>query len=121
MHFPGYYEFFCPVKTIAGHQALEQIPHHLNQLGAKCPMIVTDKGVVDAGLVDIVNTAITPGVRIGAVDDDVPMDSELKTVHRLAGIYRQNRCDAIIAVGGGSVMDTATRSCRLAAAASRSS
>ncbi len=107
MHFPGYYEFFCPVKTIAGHQALEKIPQLLGELGAQCPMIITDKGVVAAGLVDIVTAAITPRIRIGAVEDDVPRDSDLKVVNRLAEVFRQNECDSIVAVGGGSVMDTA--------------
>jgi alcohol dehydrogenase len=107
MPFPGYYEFFCPVKTVAGHRALEKIPQLLNRLGAQRPMIITDKGVAGAGLVDIVNAAITPGVRIGAVEDDVPRDSDLKVVNQFAGIYRKNGCDAIVAVGGGSVMDTA--------------
>ena len=107
MHVPGYYEFFCPVTTLAGHRELEKIPQLLDRLGAQRPMIVTDKGVVGAGLVDIVSAAITPGVKIGAVEDEVPPDSELKVVNRLAGVYRQSRCDSIIAVGGGSVLDTA--------------
>ena len=107
MHFPGYYEFFCPVNTVAGHQALEKIPQLLQRMNARRPMIVTDKGVAAAGLVDIVSAAITPELRIGTVEDDVPTDSDLKTVNRLAGVYRENGCDAIIAVGGGSVMDTA--------------
>jgi alcohol dehydrogenase len=107
MHFPGYYEYFCPVKTVAGHQALEKIPELLNELGARCPMIVTDKGVVAAGLLEIVTAAIDPEINIGAVEDDVPPDSELKVVNRLAGVYRENHCDAIVALGGGSVMDTA--------------
>ncbi len=107
MHVPGYYEFFCPVKTVAGHQALEKIPQLLNDLGAQHPMIITDKGVVAAGLVDIVSAAITPGVQINAVKDDVPPDSDLTVVVQLAAVYRESDCDAIIAVGGGSVMDTA--------------
>jgi alcohol dehydrogenase len=107
MHFPGYYEFFCPVEIIAGHRALEKIPHLLNRLGAQRPMIITDKGVAGAGLADIVIAAVTPKLRIGAVEDDVPTDSDLKTVHEFAVNYRKKGCDAIIAVGGGAVMDTA--------------
>ena len=107
MHFPGYYEFFCPVKIVAGHQALEKIPQLLNHLGAQHPMIVTDKGVAAAGLVDIVTKAVAPEVLISTVEDDVPPDSDLKVVRRLAAVYRESACDAIIAVGGGSVMDTA--------------
>ena len=107
MYVPGYYEFFCPVKIVAGHQALDKIPRLLGGLNAHHPMIITDKGVVAAGLVDILLAAITPGVRIGAVEDDVPPDSDLKTVNRLAGVYRESGCDALVAVGGGSVIDTA--------------
>jgi alcohol dehydrogenase len=107
MHFPGYYEFFCPVPTLAGHQVLEKIPPLLHRLGARRPMLVTDKGVAGAGLVDIVQDAVSAEVTIGAVEDDVPPDSDLTVVNRLAGIYRDKRCDSIIAVGGGSVMDTA--------------
>lgn len=107
MHFPGYHEFFCPVTTVAGHRALEKIPQLLDRLGARRPMIITDSGVAGAGLVDIVTAAITPGARIGAVEDDVPPDSDLKAVNRIAGAYRKSGCDAVVAVGGGSVMDTA--------------
>ncbi|HOO89734.1 MAG TPA: iron-containing alcohol dehydrogenase, partial [Syntrophales bacterium] len=107
MILPGYYEFCCRVKVIAGHDALEKIPGALAQLHAKRPLLITDKGVSGAGLVDTVIDAIRDGVDIGAVADDVPQDSSLTVVNRLAVLYRANNCDSIIAVGGGSVMDTA--------------
>jgi alcohol dehydrogenase len=107
MDLPGYYEFCCRVKIIAGHNALEKIPAALSHLNAGKPMIVTDKGVAGAGLIDIVTNAIKDGVTIGAIADDVPPDSDLRVVNRLAQEYREKGCDSLIAVGGGSVMDTA--------------
>jgi len=107
MYLPEYYEFCCRVKIVAGHDALERIPEALAQLHAGRPLIITDKGVSAAGLVSIVTEAIKDGVTIGAITDDVPQDSSLEVVNRLAGMYRDNGCDSIIAVGGGSVMDTA--------------
>ena len=107
MYMPSYYEFCCRVKTVAGHDALERIPGLLAALGARSPMLITDKGVSRAGLATVVINANEDNVSIGAVEDDVPPDSDLKVVNRIASIYKQKACDAIIAVGGGSVLDTA--------------
>lgn len=102
-----YYEFFCPVKVIAGHAALEHIPYELASLGAKRPMIITDKGVRSNGLLTPLEAAFeSTDVNIGFIFDDVPPDSSLETVRAAAEAYRHNNCDAIIAVGGGSVIDT---------------
>ena len=103
-----YYEFFCPVKVIAGHAALEHIPFELSSLGAKRPMIITDKGVrINNLLVPLEAAFESTDVEVGFVYDDVPPDSSLETVRAAAQAYRTNNCDAIIAVGGGSVIDTA--------------
>ncbi len=106
-----YYEFFCPVKVIAGHAALEHIPFELASLGAKRPMIITDKGVRSNGLLAPIEAAFeSTDVELGFIFDDVPPDSSLQTVRAVAQAYRANNCDAIIAVGGGSVIDTAKAS-----------
>ncbi|WP_180126298.1 MULTISPECIES: iron-containing alcohol dehydrogenase [unclassified Acinetobacter] len=102
-----YYEFFCPVKVIAGHAALEHIPFELSTLGAKRPMIITDKGVRSNQLLAPIEAAFeSTETVIGYIFDDVPPDSSLETVRKAAQLYRDNQCDAIIAVGGGSVIDT---------------
>ncbi len=102
-----YYEFFCPVKIIAGHKALEHIPFELGALSASRPMILTDKGVNGAGLIRHIENAFEgTDATVAVIFDDVPPDSSLQTVRSAAECYRQNNCDAIIAVGGGSVIDT---------------
>lgn len=104
----SYYEFFCPVKVVAGHKALEHIPFELSTLQAKRPMVLTDKGVVAVGLLKHVEAAFADtDIAIACVFDDVPPDSSMQTVRAAAAMYRANNCDAIIAVGGGSVIDTA--------------
>ncbi|MEC7120577.1 MAG: iron-containing alcohol dehydrogenase, partial [Pseudomonadota bacterium] len=103
----SYYEFFCPVKVVAGHMALEHIPFELSTLGAKRPMIITDKGVRSNGLLEPVEAAfVGADSSIAYIFDDVPPDSSLHTVRKAAELYRQNNCDALIAIGGGSVIDT---------------
>lgn len=102
-----FYEFYCPVKVIAGYKALEHMPFELSMLQAKRPLIITDKGVVAVGLLAHIENAFAGGaIDIAAVFDDVPPDSSMDTVRRAASVYRQHDCDSIIAVGGGSVIDT---------------
>ncbi len=107
MVLPDYYEFCCRVKIVAGHNALEIIPELLAGKGSKKPLIITDKGVAGAGLIDIVSPVLQDRLAGILIADNVPPDSDLRIVHQLAELYRDNSCDAIIAVGGGSVMDTA--------------
>ncbi len=102
-----YYEFFCPVKIIAGHQALEHLPFELSALSVSRPMVITDKGVRGAGLLALVEAIFSASrAPLAAVFDDVPADSSLATVRKAAQVYRDKQCDCLIAIGGGSVIDT---------------
>ena len=105
---PDYYEFYCPVKIICGFKALPNLPYEMAQLGARRALLVTDPGVVRAGLLQKVEAVfIGSQCEIGAVYDQTPPDSSHLTVNELAALYRQKACDCIVAVGGGSPIDTA--------------
>ncbi len=107
MQIPGYYEFCNKVRTVSGHKALDKLPEMLASMNCAKPMIITDKGVMGAGLVEPVKKALGSKIKIGGVYDDVPADSDVKTVKNIASRYKAAKCDSIIAVGGGSVLDTA--------------
>ncbi|MGE5415278.1 MAG: iron-containing alcohol dehydrogenase [Acidobacteriota bacterium] len=105
---PAYFQYYNPVKILSGKKALENIPFELEYLKVSRPLIITDKGIVQAGLIDIVVTALGgSNLTIGAVYDDTPPDSSNIVVNEVAALFNQNKCDSIIAVGGGSVLDTA--------------
>ncbi len=72
------------------------------------PLIVTDAGIVRAGLLAGVRDGlIAAGATIAAEFTDVPPNSELRVIESCAACARANRADSVIAVGGGSVIDTA--------------
>ncbi|MCG8311849.1 MAG: iron-containing alcohol dehydrogenase [Pseudomonadales bacterium] len=103
-----YYEFFCPVKIMAGFKAIEHVPYELASHGSSKPLIITDKGVLSVGLVDHVTAALKASdVTEAGIFDDVPPDSSTAVVTRCAHFYRDQGADSIIAIGGGSVIDTA--------------
>lgn len=105
---PKYYEFYNPVKINAGTEALETIPYELKLLNAARPIIITDKGIVKAGLLKIVIDGFNNSdITIGAIYDNTPPDSSIETVNEIVQIFKENNCDSIIAVGGGSAIDTA--------------
>lgn len=102
-----YYEFHCPVKVIAGQAALEHLPYELTGIGSSRPMIVTDPGVRAAGLLDpVISACQESDITIAAIYDEVPPDSSKTIVRDIANLYRQQQCDALIAIGGGSSIDT---------------
>jgi alcohol dehydrogenase len=102
-----FYEFFSPVKIIAGLAALEHLPFELSTRSIVRPMVITDSGVRGAGLLALVESIFSASqTAIAVVFDDVPPDSSLVAVRKAAAQYREHQCDAIVAIGGGSVIDT---------------
>ncbi len=105
---PEYYEFSCPVKIISGLKALSNLAFEMDLLGVHRALIVTDQGVVSAGLIKQVESAFEgSNCEIGAIFDQTPPDSSKKIVNKVANLFQEKKCDCFVAVGGGSSMDTA--------------
>jgi alcohol dehydrogenase len=105
---PDYYEFYNPVRIVSGKKALESIPGILLESGARRPLILTDAAIVKAKLMLKVSSALRAGkINPDIIFKDIHQDSSLDTVKAARDMYIENRCDSLIAVGGGSVIDTA--------------
>lgn len=103
---PVYYEYHNPVKILSGEGALENIPYELGVLEAKAPLLLSDAGLVKVGAVDLVLRHMKPAVP-KAVFTEIPPDSSVAVVNQIARFFTESGCDSILAVGGGSVIDTA--------------
>ncbi len=105
---PEYYQFSCPVKILSGLKALSNLPYEMDLLGVHRALVVTDQGVVGAGLLKRVMHALEGShCEIGAIFDRTPPDSSNKVVNSVAKLFSEEGCDCFLAVGGGSSMDTA--------------
>jgi alcohol dehydrogenase len=99
------YGFFIPSVTLIGIGASKQIPDKIKALGGSKPLLVTDKGVVAAGIckqvTDLLDAASMPYV---VYDETVPNPTD-KNVHDGVEIYKKSGCDSLITLGGGSSHD----------------
>ena len=103
-----YYEFQNSTKIISGKNSIDNIPAELNFFNSKRPLLISDSVLNKIGTVDkIVKATENDEIKIGFKYTDVPQDSDLEVINRLCKIYKENNCDSIVAVGGGSVIDTA--------------
>ncbi|MFM0322942.1 iron-containing alcohol dehydrogenase [Caballeronia glebae] len=88
-----------------GYDALETLQSECARVGMKRPLVITDKGVAAAGLAE----RVIESAKLGAlpVFDDTPSNPTEAMVLAAAAQYKRERCDGLIAVGGGSSIDLA--------------
>lgn len=102
------FEFETPTKYVFGQGVTERVATEAKAAGMRKPMIVFGKGsVVRSGLLDRVKNALDkegiPYVLLGGVQPN-PTDDK---VYEGIALARSYDADSIIAVGGGSTIDTA--------------
>lgn len=82
--------------------------YEMEQLGGTRAVIYTDKGLVDAGVVDMVTEEINKSdLTLAGTFDDIVQDARIDIVNEAAVFYKKNKADCMVVIGGGSVMDTA--------------
>lgn len=86
-----------------------EIGFEMSQLGGSKVVMYTDKGLVKAGVSDMVAEAIRSSEELELVGifDEIVQDARIDIINRGAEFYRKSGADCMVVVGGGSVMDTA--------------
>jgi choline dehydrogenase len=92
-----------PTRIVHGPGAIARLGELLEELGVERPFLVTDKGVVQAGLAEVVLGHLEDAT----VFDEVRPNPDIELVGRASAAYLEAGCDGLVALGGGSSMDTA--------------
>jgi len=100
------YGYYSPAITLMGIGAHKELGSRIKTLGAKKPLIVTDKGITKTGLTGQIADLIRKDTGLEPVifDETVPNPTD-RNVHDGVAVYTKNGCDMIITIGGGSPHD----------------
>ncbi|MBQ2896689.1 MAG: iron-containing alcohol dehydrogenase [Oscillospiraceae bacterium] len=99
------YSMSMPRTVYSGKNALDNLKNAVK--GATKVAIFTDKGILSTGLVDLPLAKLKEIGMETIVISDLPPEPTYAQVQKLVDEFRASGCDFIVAVGGGSAMDTA--------------
>jgi alcohol dehydrogenase class IV len=106
--FKDFYQHAESTRVIAGRHLLESTGFEFQKEGAHRVFLVTDEVIRGTGLVERVEAGVADGgLEVAGVFDQVPQDSSTDVVESCAAAAKEAGADSFLAVGGGSVMDTA--------------
>lgn len=101
------YNLMMPPAVYSGENALDSLEAILGKNGVKKLAVFTDKGVEGAGLLDAPMARVRASGVEYVVLDELPPEPTYAQAQKLVDQFRASGADFILAVGGGSVMDTA--------------
>jgi alcohol dehydrogenase class IV len=102
-----YFEFQLRPRVIYRPGLVGEIGEEIARMRVGRAFIVADAGVERAGLLDPLLAGLKGQVEVAGIYTDVPANSSVSAVERGAAQARDAGADVIVAIGGGSPIDTA--------------
>ncbi len=106
-HSDKFSTYFVSTRVIVGAGVSERVGHELAGRGIRRVLLVTDEGVLSAGLTRGVEEALRAEGMGYTLFSRVEPNPSVATVEAALQLYQREGCSAIVAVGGGSPMDSA--------------
>ena len=102
------HSFAVATRILSGAGAVAEVGPTLAAEGHNHLLVVTDQGIVNAGLLAPVERSLREAAGLAAtIFADVQADPEERIVEAVVAAYRTAECDGLLAVGGGSSLDVA--------------
>ena len=100
------FNFTCAPRTIFGEGALEIAAPYIADFGKKA-LIVTGKIITKTGLAAKVQDVLSVRGISSVVFNDLPGEPDDKMIDAALSVFKSEKCDFIIGLGGGTPLDTA--------------
>ncbi|WP_274308329.1 iron-containing alcohol dehydrogenase [Solibacillus daqui] len=101
-------EFHLRTAITSGAGARSLLPQMITGLGGKRAILITDKGIVQAGVaaqvIDLFKNS-QEKVELVGVFDEIEQDAKAENITKAVRVAKELQADALIALGGGSVLD----------------
>jgi alcohol dehydrogenase class IV len=101
------WKFLTPRQIVFGKGASKDISPFINETDAKKYLIVTGKVVRAAGLLNSLVTTLSGNNKSYVIYDEIESEPVVENVQAGLQVFNKNYCEEIIALGGGSPLDTA--------------
>ncbi len=98
---------FKEPELLSGEGSSVQVPLVLKKHGYLHPLVVADPGVVKLGLTKTLEDSLRAAGYAYALYDGVMPNPTFDCIYEAKALALKNNCDSIVAIGGGSTMDTA--------------
>jgi len=107
----GAFQYWQRTMIHAGPGTVVRLPGLFDALGARRVLLVSDKGLKDVGIVDKIaglfeEGRMPGGPKLVGIFTDTAPDAESGCIDDALKMARETAADALLAVGGGSVLDS---------------
>ncbi|MGD8466652.1 MAG: iron-containing alcohol dehydrogenase [Anaerolineae bacterium] len=99
------FSFYSPVKLVFGQPVATALPAVLTELQVERVLLLSDAGLAAIGLVDQLTTQLRTGGWQVAVFTEVQSNPTVRDVEGALALAKEIQAQALVALGGGSVID----------------
>ena len=100
--------FYVPAVNLIGRGVINEFGSHVKELGFKKALIVTDHYIASSDILPKVTAPLEADGIEYVVFEDVDPNPSCKNVYDGLAVLKENNCDFIVSVGGGSPQDAAS-------------
>ncbi|MFB0526690.1 MAG: iron-containing alcohol dehydrogenase [bacterium] len=101
------FEYYFPTRIVCGPGCVRKVAEEIKKAEVSKPLLVTDPGIIRAGLVaETAERLKEEGIKF-TLFQDVEANPSASVVEEGFDIFQKDGCDSLLALGGGSSIDTA--------------